>query len=66
MEKLIQLVQAVHEEMGGLSWVALGVLLALSMVLATVALRWVRHGGLATGARFFARQRELARWLRSR
>ncbi len=66
MEKLIQLVHAVHEEMGGLSWVALGVLLAVSIVLATVALRWIRHGGLATGGEFFAQQRESARWLRNR
>jgi hypothetical protein len=68
MEKLIQLLRVIHDEMGAMAWVALGVLLPLCIVLALVALRWVRRGGLASGSaqRFWAEQRETARSLRKR
>ena len=68
MEKLTQLIHAVYEQMGALAWVALGVLLPFSIILAIVVLRWIRHGGLAAGTShsFFAQQEAIARWLRKR
>ena len=66
MEKLIQLLRARHEEMGATAWVALGVLLPVCIVVALIALRWIRRGGLAPGStqKFLAEQREIARSLR--
>jgi uncharacterized membrane protein YraQ (UPF0718 family) len=68
MEKLIQLLRSLHEEMGAMACVALGVLLPVCIVAALIALRWVRRGGLASGSaqKFLAGQREIARWLRKR
>ncbi len=67
MEKLIQLIQELHNEMGADAWVALGVLLVFSMMLGMVALFWIRNGGLAAGnsRRFFAAQRDIAHYLDS-
>ena len=66
MGKLIQLLRALHEEMGATAWVALGVLLPVCIVVALIALRWIRRGGLASGSaqKFLAEQREIARSLR--
>ena len=68
MEKLIQLLRAIHQEMGAMAWVALGVLLPVCIVVALIALRWVRRRGLASGSaqKFLAEQREIARSLRKR
>jgi uncharacterized protein (DUF983 family) len=68
MEKLIQLLRAIHDEMGTMAWVALGVLLPVCIVVALVALRWIRRGGLASESsqRFLAEQRETARSHRKR
>ena len=65
MEKLIQLLQSVHEEMSASAWTALGVLLPIGIMLCLIALRWIRYGGLSNrSARdFFAQQRQIARWL---
>lgn len=51
-----------------MAWVALGVLLPVCIVVALIALRWVRRGGLASGStqKFLAEQREIARSLRKR
>ena len=67
MEKLIQLIHGVQQDMQAWAWVALGLLLAVCIVLALVALRWIHHGGLAakTSHSFFAEQREIARWFKS-
>jgi hypothetical protein len=66
MEKLIQLLRALHEEIGAMAWVALGVLLPVCIVVALTALRWIRRGGLASGGtqKYLAEQREIARSLR--
>ena len=66
MEKLIQLLRALHEEMSAMAWVALGVLLPVCLVVALVALRWIRRRGLTSGSaqKFLAEQREIARSLR--
>jgi hypothetical protein len=68
MEKPIQLLRALHEEMGATAWVALGVLLPVCIVAALIALRWIRRGGLASGSaqKFLAEQRGIARLLRKR
>jgi hypothetical protein len=58
METLIKLIQNLHEEWGAFSWVALGVILAASIVAGVIALRWVLRGGLGSGrAQFFAEKR---------
>jgi uncharacterized protein (DUF983 family) len=66
METLIQLLRALHEEMGAMAWVALGVLLPVCIVVALIFLRWIRRGGLASGSaqKFLVEQREIARSLR--
>jgi hypothetical protein len=68
MEKLIQLLRAIHEEMSTMAWVALGVLLVVCIAVALVALRWICRGGLASGSsqRFLAEQREISRALQKR
>jgi hypothetical protein len=68
MEKLIQSMRAIHEEMGAMAWVALGVLLLVCIVVALLVLRWVRRGGLVSGNshRFLAQQREIGRPVRKR
>ena len=68
MEKLIQLLRALHGEMGAMAWLALGVLLPVSIVVALIALRWVRRGGLESGSaqKFLAEQREIAHASRKR
>ena len=68
MEKLIQLLRAIHEEMGVMAWVALGVLLPVCILVALIVLRWIRLGGLASGSsqKFLAEQREIARSFRQR
>jgi hypothetical protein len=65
MEQIIQSIQAVHLELAGLAWGALGLLLPLGLVLAVVVLRWVYQGGLRSGGtrEFFAREKEIAHWL---
>ena len=66
MEKVIQLLQNVGEEMGAFAWIVFGFLLPIGIVIGLVALRWIRGGGMAPGntQRFFAEQREIAHWLR--
>ena len=66
MEKEIQLLQSVGQEMGALAWVVLGFLLPCCIVVCLVALRWITRGGLAARStqEFLAEQREIARWLR--
>ena len=68
MEKLIQLLQALHEELGATAWLALGVLLPICIVVVLIALRWIRRGALASGSaqKFLAEQRDIARSLRQR
>ena len=66
MERVIQLLQSVGQEMGALAWVVLGFLLPCSILVCLVALRWIGRGGLAARStqEFFAERREIARWLR--
>ena len=66
MEKEIQLLQSMGQEMGALAWVVLGFLLPCCIVVCLVALRWIGRGGLEARStqEFFAEQREIARWLR--
>ena len=67
MEKLIQSFHGLQQDMQAWALVALGLLLPVCIVLALVALRWIRHGRLAakTSHRFFAQQGEIARWFKS-
>jgi len=66
MEKVIQLIQAVHAEASAVAWLAMGVLLFAGIVLGILALLWISRGGL--GARstqeLLAYQRQVADWLR--
>ncbi len=66
MEKLIQSLQAVHAETSALAWPALGLVLAICILMGLVALFWIRRGGLAARGtqEFLAEQREIARWLK--
>ncbi|SPE55053.1 exported hypothetical protein [Verrucomicrobia bacterium] len=61
---LLQLLRGLKEQLGALAWAALGVFLIGGVLACAFALRWIRRGGLRTGAtqRFFAEQRELKRW----
>jgi len=66
MEKLIQLIQALHAQMSALAWLALGFLLALCILIGLFAAIWIRRGRMAarSAPEFFAEQREISRWLR--
>ena len=68
MEKLIQLLQGLHEDMGALAWIALGFLLPVCIGIGLIALRWIRCGGPASVStqEFFAEQREISCWLKDR
>ena len=68
MEKLIQLLQAVHVETSALAWLALGFLLPICIIMGLIALFWIRRGGLTARStqEFFAEEREIARWLKER
>jgi hypothetical protein len=66
MEKLIQLIQALHSEMSALAWLALGFLLPVCIIMCFVAVFWIRRGGMAarSTSEFFVEEREIACWLR--
>ena len=66
MEKLIQLIQALHAQMSVLAWLALGFLLPLCIFIGVFAVIWIRRGRMAARStqEFFAEQREISRWLR--
>lgn len=66
MEKLIQLIQALHAQMSVLAWLALGFLLPLCILIGVFAVIWIRRGRMAARStqEFFADQREISRWLR--
>ncbi len=57
-----------REQAGAFAWVVLGVMLAVGLVVAFLALRWVRQGGLGAGGtqKFWADRRVIAQWLRRR
>ena len=65
METLIKLIQRLHEEWGAFSWVALGVILLVFIVVGLITIRWVLRGRLGSGsAQFLAAQRELEQRLK--
>ena len=63
---LFHLLGALHEQLGALAWVALGVLLVLAIVICILILRWLLQGGLAHGysRRFFIEHGKVQRWLK--
>ncbi len=65
MERIIQLIQAVHSDASALAWLALGILLPLCILMGTVALLWIRRGGICARStqEFLAEQKAVARWL---
>ena len=66
MEKLIQLLQAMHADMSAFAWLALEFLLPICIIMRLIALSWILRGGLAAPStqEFFAEQREIAHWLK--
>ena len=65
METLIKLIQRLHEEWGAFSWVALGVILLVFIVVGLITIRWVLRGRLGSrSAQFLADQRELEQRLK--
>ena len=67
LSALFSLLREIREQWGAFAVVALGVVLVAGIVLALLACRWIKRGGLRAGAtqRFFAERREIKRWLRS-
>jgi hypothetical protein len=65
---LFQLIRLLHDQLGWLGWVILGLFLLVCMLIAVIVLRWIVRGGFRPGAsrRFFAEQQEIEYWLKNR
>lgn len=65
---LFELLHYLHEELGWLGWVILGLFLLTCLLITMVVLRWILLGGLGPGAsrRFFAERQEIDHWLKDR
>jgi hypothetical protein len=64
---LFQLLRLLHDQLGWLGWVLLGLFLLACMLMAGIVLRRSLRGGFGPGAtrRFFAERREIERWLKN-
>jgi len=65
LETLVQLFFGLHEEFAALAWIAIGILLPVSILMGLFVLRWVLRGGLRS-ERFFTERCEADQWLRNR
>lgn len=65
---LFQLLHQLHEQLGWLGWVLLGLFLLACILITMVVLRWILRGGVGPGAsrRFFAERQEIEHWLKNR
>jgi hypothetical protein len=65
---LFELLHQLHEQLGWLGWVILGVFGLAFLLMAVIVLRWTLRGGFGPGAtrRFFAERREIDHWLKNR
>jgi hypothetical protein len=68
MEKVIQLIQAVHGDASAVAWLAMGVLLFAGVDLGILALFWIFGGGIGVRStqELLAQQRQVAQWLREK
>ena len=65
LTNLLHVLREIHVQFGGWAWVALGLVLLPTILLAVAALCSIRRGRLETGAanRFFEEQRIIKHWI---